>query len=349
MKNILPFTLLLLIFINLNLNAQTYVPDNNFEQALIDLGYDTVLDDYVDTSSINSVTQLNVSNKNIQDLTGIEDFNALTILNCANNPNLNALNIANNTALLQLHTSYTSISSLDISNLILLQQLSCNGNSNLTNLDISNNTDLGILFINETNISAIDVSTNTALNYLDCNTTNLTSLNLSTNIALTRLYCQNTNIGSLDLSANTSLDQLYCADNPNLSNLNIKNGNNTNVTLFNATNNPNLTCIEVDDEDYSNTNWPNKDIGAMYSNDCTNLGIVDVERFSLEIYPNPVNNILFIKSKNSIDRIEILNFQGKKVTVINSDKINMSSLSSGIYILKIKSGNTETFKKIIKK
>ena len=36
------------------INCYTYVPDDNFEQALIDLGYDDVLDDYVltDKSSL---------------------------------------------------------------------------------------------------------------------------------------------------------------------------------------------------------------------------------------------------------------------------------------------------------
>ena len=53
---------------------QTYVPDDNFEQALINLGYDTVLDDYVTTSSIDTVQQLLIEFLNIADLTGIEDF-----------------------------------------------------------------------------------------------------------------------------------------------------------------------------------------------------------------------------------------------------------------------------------
>ena len=34
----------------------TYVPDDNFEQELINLGYDNVLDDYVLTANINTVT-----------------------------------------------------------------------------------------------------------------------------------------------------------------------------------------------------------------------------------------------------------------------------------------------------
>ena len=41
--------------------AYTYVPDDNFEQALIDLGYDNALDDSVLTANIDIVTELNVS------------------------------------------------------------------------------------------------------------------------------------------------------------------------------------------------------------------------------------------------------------------------------------------------
>ena len=68
------------------LNAQnTYVPDDKFEQALIDLGYDTTLDDYVVTANISGVTELDVSNKEISDLTGIEAFTSLTSLECWNN------------------------------------------------------------------------------------------------------------------------------------------------------------------------------------------------------------------------------------------------------------------------
>ena len=63
----------------------TYVPDDNFEQALIDLGYDDVLDNYVSTDSISGVTYLDVSQKEISDLTGIENFTALNILHCYSN------------------------------------------------------------------------------------------------------------------------------------------------------------------------------------------------------------------------------------------------------------------------
>ena len=46
---------------------QTYtnIPDDNFEQALIDLGYDDVLDDLVYTENINGLTNLNLGEKGI--------------------------------------------------------------------------------------------------------------------------------------------------------------------------------------------------------------------------------------------------------------------------------------------
>ena len=62
----------------------TYVPDDKFEQALIDLGYDTTLDDSVLTANISGVTSLDVSSKEISDLTGIEAFTSLIdlVLRC---------------------------------------------------------------------------------------------------------------------------------------------------------------------------------------------------------------------------------------------------------------------------
>ncbi len=79
----------------------TYVPDDKFDQALFDLGYDTTLDDSVLTANISGVTSLDVSNKEISDLTGIEAFTALTYLNCNSNK-LTSLDVSANTALTEL-------------------------------------------------------------------------------------------------------------------------------------------------------------------------------------------------------------------------------------------------------
>ena len=78
------------------------MPDDNFEQALIDLGYDDVLDNYIVTDCINIVTTINVNSDSISDLTGIEDFTSLTTLNCVGNQ-LTSLDMSGNTALTYLN------------------------------------------------------------------------------------------------------------------------------------------------------------------------------------------------------------------------------------------------------
>ena len=75
---------------------------------------------------------------------------------------------------------------------------------------------------------------------------------------------------SLDLSKNIHLDTLYCNKNK-LRTLNLKNGNNKNFysKISDFSDNPDLTCIQVDNAEYSNANWVTiKDENAQYNNDC---------------------------------------------------------------------------------
>ena len=144
----------------------TQIPDPNFEVALEAIIADDVSDDgQVPTALIEVLTSLDVSGQNINDLTGIEDFIVLAVLNAGSN----------------------TITELDLSQLTTLQEL-----------DVSNN---------------------------------------------------------------------------NLSILNLKNDANENISEFNALNNPNLTCIQVDNSAYSTSNWTNKDNSATFGIDCESLSI----------------------------------------------------------------------------
>lgn len=71
----------------------------------------------------------------------------------------------------------------------------------------------------------------------------------------------------------------------------------------------------------------------------------------LQVFPNPVENgKLFIRSKGNLSKkIEIYNVLGKRVlsTSLNKEFLDVSRLSSGIYILKIKTNTTEVSKKLI--
>ena len=107
--------ILLIITSSFVFAQNTNVPDDKFEQALIDLGYDDTLDDYVLTANISGVTTLDVSNKEISDLTGIEAFAALTNLVVSNNK-LTALDVTTNTALTSLYLyAAGTLTSLDVS------------------------------------------------------------------------------------------------------------------------------------------------------------------------------------------------------------------------------------------
>ena len=226
----------------------TYIPDDNFEQAIIDLGYDGGMpDDYVPTLNIMDVDILDVSSYNIADLTGIEDFVALQELYCYNNQ-LNTLDLSNNIELTHIDCHINQLTILDVSSNTALETLWCYGNQ-LTTLDVNANTALTYLYCDYNQLTTLDVSSNTALTYLDCNDNQLTALDVSANIALETMHCSNNQLVGLDASNNPSLTLLHIASNPNLS------------------------CIKVEDamaavnQEGIYADWV-KDEGAGYSENC---------------------------------------------------------------------------------
>ncbi len=85
----------------------------------------------------------------------------------------------------------------------------------------------------------------------------------------------------------------------------------------------------------------------------TNLNLDNFKNSSLKYFPNPVNDILNITDENIISQIEVYNLLGQKLmhtqTDSNAVQVNISNLSSGTYLLKIKVGETLKSIKIIKK
>ena len=75
---------------------------------------DDVIDDYVLTASIDTISELNVSFYNINDLTGIEDFSNLEKLDCSYNL-LEELDISQNTQLVELICYQNQLIELDVS------------------------------------------------------------------------------------------------------------------------------------------------------------------------------------------------------------------------------------------
>ncbi|MDC0204305.1 hypothetical protein OAJ65_00755 [Flavobacteriales bacterium] len=107
--------LILLCLPMIGFGQQTYVPDDNFEQELINLDLDIIFDDSVLTASIDTVTYLDIANSSITDLTGIENFFSLTQLFCHSNQ-IDSINLSNNTQLFEVNCNYNQLVSLDVRN-----------------------------------------------------------------------------------------------------------------------------------------------------------------------------------------------------------------------------------------
>jgi len=171
-----------------------------------------------------------------------------------------------------------------VSNNTALTTLICDSNQ-ISVLDVSNNTALTNLSCNNNQITTLDVSNNTTLSQLSFNLNQIASLNVSNHTALTTLRCSSNQLTSLDLSNNSALTQLICQNNSLLTSLSVKNGNNANMPMlgFLVTGNNNLTCIEVDDVDYSIDTWSFKDSWASFSEDC-NPCIVNIPDANFKTY-----------------------------------------------------------------
>ena len=145
-------------------------------------------------------------------------------------------------------------------------QVNSSNISNLTGIEAF--TSLTYLYCEDNELTSLDVSQNTALNYLWCFNNQLTSLDVSNNTDLLVLRCNSLQLTSLDVSQNAALQTLNCSFNQ-LACLNVKNGNNVNMMGIVATNNPNLTCIEVDNAAWSTSNWfLGIDPQISFSEDC---------------------------------------------------------------------------------
>ena len=222
MKHIL--TIMFAIFVtstvwaDVEINATNF-PDANFRNYLLEevdvfFSGDGVLTD----NEIAHIKGINVSNRNIRSLKGIEYLTALESLSCSSN----------------------RLTSLDVSKNTKLTFLSCYQNQ-LTKLDVSMNTVLTVLYCSNNQLSSLDVSNSTKLIELICHHNQLTTLNVSMNTALTGLYCSNNLLSSLDVSNSTKLIELICHHNQ-LTSIDVS--MNTALTMFSCSNNQ-LSSVDV--------------------------------------------------------------------------------------------------------
>lgn len=198
-----------LLFYHTNVWSQSVIiPDTNLRKVLL-----AQLPSFFDSNqqlikakAIGFGGSIDCSNKNIIDLTGLEEFKALTQLNCTKN----------------------SISSLDpIKNLTKLTLIDCHNNPLRRLPDLSALNNLSYLWCSACQLdSVLDLSSNLMLSTLNCYDNQITEIKgLGQLSNLTNLNCWNNRLKTFpDLSSLQKLVQLQCfgnqlSDIPGLQNL----------------------------------------------------------------------------------------------------------------------------------
>jgi hypothetical protein len=306
--NIKLLTLFIVLFANTSIAQTTAIPDQNFEQALIDLNIDSdgVVNGQVLTADIENIIELDFTDLfpgQITDFTGIQNFTALEVLN--------------------LFTG-TVVLSEDQGDVF-------NSNTNLKEF----RADTG----------SFDVGPYIQIPYLDfSNLDNLEYISLVTSFQ----------INSINL------------DNPN------SNFENLTIDLSHEYWDPPSTytvCITVNDAEaaasgqFPYNTWniitPSPDQNGYvwrdyeFSSTC-NLSITDfVSINSISAYPNPARDKIWLENPNQIkiEKAEIYNMSGQMVKsfyAIN-DFIDIESLNSGVYFVKIYSDKSSNIFKVLKR
>jgi hypothetical protein len=371
MKNFYFLTVAILLLHTVHAQ-HTAIPDQNFEQALIDLGLDDVIDGQVLTANIINVIELDIPGLGIQDLTGIEDFSSLLVLWGEDNT-ISSLDISQNFALELLVIDNNPLTNIDITNNLNLWAFSAS-DSFLTTLDTNMNLDLEILRIGDSNITSLDLSNNSNLALLSAGGNQLTEIDLSSNILLEELYlCENllTSINlenqanlldlyidfnlltELDLSNNPNVEQLDCSFNPFLSFINIKNGNNGILDEFNAVEIANNACIQVDDAAAATTastfpyNLWEVDPTSIFSENCS-LSTEPFTILDIKTYPNPTTDLLYVITNESLT-YSIFSIDGRiiqQTKPLMENKITLFHLNAGVYMIQFQ--NTTNLNKTLK-
>lgn len=119
----------------------------------------------------------------------------------------------------------------------------------------------------------------------------------------------------------------------------------------------NITGLTADTKYYVRAYAINS-AGTSYGNEesfttLATLGLQDdIVKQAISLYPNPVNDVLYIKTNNlKVANVMLFDVLGKRITniKIKNDAINLSHLKMGIYILKMETAQGNVVKRIIKK
>ena len=210
-------------------NSQTLNPD---------------LNDYLTQDEVNNIKTIDVSNKNISNLQGVEFLTKLTSLSC-NQTNITALDVSaltalenlscayctrltslnlyydytygysHNTVMKTLNVSGTKLTELNLDYFWHLENFSCSGCTSLKRLSMKNNEALETLTIRGmygSELEYLDIS-GSVMKTIDCSNNQLTELSVAYCHHLETLDCSNNQLTALSTFRCYSLETIDCSNN----------------------------------------------------------------------------------------------------------------------------------------
>lgn len=325
-----------------------YIPDPKLKEILVGLvdgNNDDQIEDgevqYVEAADYYGLLDISdaVSNGEIRDVTGVGAFSNVEAFDCSGNQitrideQMNIFDfVANNNMITEITMS--------------LQQVSrfMANNNQLTRLPALRYVQE--IHVGNNKLTAIDnIHSDNAVWYLNCTTNQISSFTFENTPYVTQLFIGGNQLTSLDISEH-DMSKLNVSNN-RLTSLNLKNGRNEFLEFFEAVNNPELQCIQVDDAATAEAEWRDSvDPQASFSEDCS-AG----SGFRIAVSPNPTMGKLSIESNAPIHEVQILD--GISGSVIGQQQagseLDISHLQNGLYMLRIRSGENVTTTRIVKR
>jgi len=160
----------------------------------------------IQSVDVAGVTVLDIVDKGITSLAGIEHFTSLTQLEARYNQ-LTTIDLSANTALEVLNVEHNRLTTLDISANTALRLLFVSANY-LTELNVTNNRNLGALALGDNRLSELDLSNNPNLFFLNISDNLFTEFDVTNNPALRLLNVTHNRLTALDVSNNPALRYL---------------------------------------------------------------------------------------------------------------------------------------------
>ena len=286
---------------------------------------------------------------------------------------LTSLDLSANTQLRDVDLYCPALTSINFSNLVNLKNLSYLGA--LPTIDLSDAVNLLSLscigstpnfsFPEENKLTSLDLTNQTKLSYLDLSGNAIPNLNLSTCSNLETLIISNNGIETLVLDNIRYVRMFFCSDNLlttldvsklfNLKNFDCRNNNLLSLSTQNGiieeyisfSGNPGLesVCCDANEVVYmQNLCYQSNNDTAIVNGNCEPVA----NRISM--YPNPVGDMLHLSANDGISRVEIYSTNGMLVMSSDSvsDSIEMNDLNSGMYFLKVFSGQDVATMKFVK-